>query len=223
MNKILIINKSLGKGGGSGNSMSQTAKGLAVLGYNISQVTLVNNPIEHDIGNMKRFYLEKELNNKKNIFERYLYYIFFVAPEINKIIKKEKINLIITSQSEANFVGKLIKIFNKQIKFWMTIRCAESNKLFSSKLIKKLDFLADKILPVSKTIAEDEKKMFSDKNIVPIYNPFDLDEINDLKDEKITDSFEKKIFDEKEEFKVEKIVKNWDRELKKEFIKSNQV
>ncbi|MBA2859847.1 glycosyltransferase [Methanococcus maripaludis] len=195
--KILILDKTLTKHGGSGNSMSKIAKSLVSLGYDLSYITLFTHSTEHDIGNIKRYYLKKSSSkNEKNIFERYIHYIFFVVPELNRIIKNEKINLIITSQSEANFVGKVIKLFNKKIKFWMIIRCADSDEFFISKLIKKLDFLADKIIPVSKTIAEDEIKMFPHKDIISIYNPFDLNEINEKKDEKLTDPFEEKLFKE---------------------------
>lgn len=113
MKKILIVDKCLSREGGSGNSMSLVAKNL-VSNYSVFYLPLVHYKIEHSLEGVDRLDFGLKLKKTSSIYFRYLIYFFIFINEIKRFDKKYGFDLILTSQSEANFVGKIYKFFNRK-------------------------------------------------------------------------------------------------------------
>jgi len=139
----------------------------------------------------------KKIKSKKIIW-RFCRYIKRVY-KVYRIIKFKKPDIVITISTTLTPIVAFTKLFARREKVIIGVHVnivkALKNRFLQRILIKLSYLIADKIIPVSNSIAEDINKNFNvpkDK-IKVIYNVVNIDEIDRLKNEEIDDEWFKNI------------------------------
>ena len=197
--KILFVNSSLSGGGGASKSTYYVFENLKKY-FDVELCLLHKSKNRFVEGEKDIFYLRHESSRTKNVYLRY-YNFLFDAYHLNKLQKERQYDMIITSQSQANFVGKVLKFFKRDIPLWSIHRSArpQHKSFIKRKLVdlsSKLDKYPDKIITVSKSLEKDRRKYLPNQDIITIYNPFDLKNIQKQKLEDLESNFERKFFNE---------------------------
>ena len=185
MKNILFISNSLEIGGG-------IEKVFSILERNISKrnntfyLTLYDSNKKKENINGKYFSLKE--NKNKNFIYKFLNRMF----KIYNFCRKNKIDIIISSQEHNNFLMILMKLFRK-IKIISTIHTDLSlykNNFYFNFFIKYLYPFSNIIITISKN-QENLLKKKGLKNIKTIYNPFEINRNLKLSKKKIQKEDEK--------------------------------
>ncbi len=187
--KLLFIISSLKVWGGAENSSRILANSFKKLWYDITLLTFYNHKNEYSVDWVKRVVIWDRYSI--NIFTKFYRFFFKYPIFINKIIKKNKYDLVITNSEDWNLVWLNVKKYiNKSIKLIVVVR-NYIRRHFVYKHTIPYHKNANHIVTISKHLWSMFNWIVSKNKITTIYNPFDVDRIKELAKEEIHNNFEK--------------------------------
>lgn len=161
------------------------------------QIEIFSNDFKCFLATDEDGWLSQNVNVESIFLNKLIYKKFslFYLTEVNKFIKKNKIELIIASSANAGIYSRIVKLFNKKVKViyvshgWSSIYNGGKLAFLYISIERKLSKISDSILCISKKDFENAKKIIGinehklrwiTNKIYPITNKETLNKKNEI-------------------------------------------